>query len=485
MKQNNLFRGRGMKQLKRLLVILVSIVFFLSGSLNILAASKPLYAWLKNISHANYGKCETVTIFFDAYRDINSFTLKSPDRIVIDVKYSLLEGRPQTIKGGDLVETIRYAQYEKNVVRIVLDTRGAQNYKIEQVDNLIKVYVGDLSELSKDQEQNDRQQLDREKDQISRGGLASRGENTRVIKNPISKNLVYKNEGDRVYLSMQGATLTKGGENYQKFFTEKYSEDGLTYTLSFKSTYAKLDKGTIEIDDGYLESITIDKTVLPLRTNITFKAKDKFVYHVMARPQIDDTAITILKPASEDEKLVVIDPGHGGYEPGAIYKNLIEKNINLDIALKLNELLRENNVNTYIIREDDSYVGIYERAYIANKLNASLFLSIHNNALNDTSYDGTMTLYSINAKESKKFNSLEFANILQKGLVNDIDTKDRLVRERNDLVVLRLTEMPSALVEVAFLTNASDRAKLQNEEFKQKAAQSICNSIMKSLQKVE
>lgn len=474
----------------------MSVIIITSCSLSLYADASPLYAFLQSIVHVIYDEYEVVTVTFNAHRDINVFPLTSPDRIVIDVNYSLLKGKPQIISGGNLVKSIRYAQYDKNIVRVVLDTNGKQEYQVKQENNIIKVYVGSLNSGNKNTAQNSQdngshdnseQQSERQsdRDQDGRGEIADRGVSNRIINTSISKNLFYNNTGDRVYLSIKDSLLTEGGENYKKLYTEKYSDDGLTYTITFSSTLAKLDAGTIEINDRYLESITITKTLLPLQTSIKFKAKDKFVYHVMGRTQTKDTNITILKPASSNDKLVVIDAGHGGSEPGAIYKNMIEKNVNLDIALKLNELLKKNNINTYMIREDDSFVGFYERAYIANKLNASLFISIHNNALeNNPSFDGTMTLYSINKKESKQFDSYDFANILQKGLINDIDTKDRNVRERDDLVVLRMTEMPAALVEVAFITNANDRAKLQSEEFRQKVAQSLCNSIIKALSEV-
>jgi len=467
-----------MKLLKKMFVFLI-ITAFLSSNLAVYAASKQLYAWLSGVEHLKHSKYEVVSILFDAQRDVSSFVLKAPDRIVIDVKYALFDGRPQTINGGEIVKTIRYAQYEKNTVRIVLDTKGEQNFRIDQEQGVIKVYIGELSEADKEQER----EQDREQEQNSRGGIVDRGD--KLIQNPVSKNVIYSNLGDRVYLSIQGTSLTEGGENYKKFFTEKYSDDGLTYTLSFRSNLAKLQEGTIRINDRYLESITINKTLLSFNTNIIFKAKDKFVFHVMARPDVKDTAITILKPASNNEKLVVIDAGHGGVEPGAVYSGLQEKNINLDIALKLNELLKKENVNTYMIREDDKYVSFYERAFIANKLKASLFLSIHNNALEDRSFDGTMMLYSINSNESKKFNSLNFAKIIQNRLINDLDTKDRKVRERNDLVVLRLTKMPAALAEIAFMTNSNDLAKLKNADFKQKTAQALCDSIIKALAEIK
>jgi len=138
-----------------------------------------------------------------------------------------------------------------------------------------------------------------------------------------------------------------------------------------------------------------------------------------------------------------------------------------------------------MIRENDSFVGLYERAYIANNLNASLFLSIHNNAMEDRSFGGTMTLYYVTGSESKGFNSYKFSNIIQNELIKTMGTKDRKVRERPELVVLKATKMPASLAEIAFMTNSDDRAKLQNSEFKQKAAQALCDAVIKSLSEIK
>ncbi len=137
-----------------------------------------------------------------------------------------------------------------------------------------------------------------------------------------------------------------------------------------------------------------------------------------------------------------------------------------------------------MIREEDIYVGLYERAGIANLLNAKLYLSIHNNAMDDRSFNGTMTLYSVNKSEDKRFNSLDFSKIVHKNLLVDLKTTDRNVRKRDDLVVLRLTKMPSALAEIAFMTNKADMDNLKKQEFRDKAAQSLANSIIETLSEI-
>ena len=116
-----------------------------------------------------------------------------------------------------------------------------------------------------------------------------------------------------------------------------------------------------------------------------------------------------------------------------------------------------------MIREDDSFVGLYERAFIANSLNAKLFLSIHNNAIGDPNFDGTMTLYNVKSSEGRDFNSYNFARIIQNSLLKTLGSKNRNLRERPDLVVLKATKMPAALAEIAFLTNRNrNNPKLRN-----------------------
>jgi N-acetylmuramoyl-L-alanine amidase len=126
---------------------------------------------------------------------------------------------------------------------------------------------------------------------------------------------------------------------------------------------------------------------------------------------------------------------------------------------------------------------LYERSYIANNLNAALFLSVHNNAMDDRGYAGTMTLCH-NQSWGSGFNGYKFAQVVQKNLLSKLGTIDRGVRERPNLVVLKATAMPSALAEVAFMTNESDRVNLQNEAFRMKAAEALCNAVIESLKQV-
>ena len=194
-----------------------------------------------------------------------------------------------------------------------------------------------------------------------------------------------------------------------------------------------------------------------------------------------------LDPKAKD-KVVVIDPGHGGSDPGALGKdskgNILvkEKDLNLSISKRVLELLKEAGVKVHITREDDSAVDLSARPEIANNLNASLFVSIHNNALEQTSYGGTMVLYHPGANgEAYGISSKHLAELVQEEMVKALGTTDRGLRDGSMMAVIRKSKMPAIIAEVAFVTNPSDRSQLMTEEFRNKAAEAIYTGIIKAL----
>lgn len=401
-----------------------------------------------NVNYFGKGSVDEVHIKIEKYDNYKVYTLSDPDRVVVDIYIDGISDSNKDYKfevGRELVKSVRYARFDSNTVRVVVDVSSPVKYKVEE-----------------------------EKDKL-----------VLKIDNPNFKNILYHNDGDRVYFTLAGAKLTEGTETLKKYYTGQFDDSGTKYTLTFPSKLADLNSGVIRVNDDLLEDVEIIKSNNSSNTSIIFNAKDKLHYEVFTRKETNETAITLLKPASKAEKLVVIDPGHGGHDPGAVYKSVKEKDLNLDIALRLNELLKEKNIKTYMMREDDSFVSLYERAYIANSLNASLFLSIHNNAMDNTSYGGTMTLCYPARSGSKGFTGQAFAQIVQENLIKTLGTKDRKVINRPNLVVLKATKMPAALAEVAFITNDADRNNLQNATFRQKAAQALCDSIIQALAEVD
>lgn len=309
----------------------------------------------------------------------------------------------------------------------------------------------------------------------------SEGQLLMRLEKPSFKNIMYHNSDDRVYFTLDNAMLTQGDKELQKLYEAKYDKSKRLYTITFPAEQADLGEGFLDINDSYLRYFEVRENSEDGTSSLVFRGKSKISYMVYTRTS-GVTAITLIKPAADSKMPVVIDPGHGGTAIGTAYGKLTEKELNLDIAKRVDALLREKGIATYMMRAEDSNVDNYERAYIANMLNAKLFLSIHINGVNNKNVDGTMTLYCPSTKSG--FTGKDFSEIIQRNLLSTLEATDRGLRSRSDLIVLRETKMPAAIAEIAFITNSADRAKLQTESFRQSAAQALCDSVEQALPKV-
>lgn len=183
---------------------------------------------------------------------------------------------------------------------------------------------------------------------------------------------------------------------------------------------------------------------------------------------------------------IVIDAGHGGNETGAIAYGVMEKNLNLDIAIRLERLLRNSGVKTYMTRWDDRDVGLYYRSGLANSVGADLFVSIHNNA-GMRATKGSMTLYHPANSLAPKggFHTYEAARNIQQALLQQLGTINLGLIQRPYLAVLRTTHMPAVLVEVGYMTNSGELNKLLSASYRQSAAEAIKEGILKTLKSGE
>ncbi|MBN1629528.1 MAG: N-acetylmuramoyl-L-alanine amidase, partial [Thermoleophilia bacterium] len=187
-------------------------------------------------------------------------------------------------------------------------------------------------------------------------------------------------------------------------------------------------------------------------------------------------------PADTGPPLICVDPGHGGSDSGAVgVSGANEKDVNLAISLLLADRLREAGLRVMMTREDDTYPDLHDRATMANEAGASLFVSIHNNASGDSGSRGTETFYWGNDAQVSPDGRL-LAQIIQRNLVEALGSLDRGARTHwFDLVVLAETEMTAALVEVGFMSNAVEEAKLLTLEYQAAAAQAIADGILEYL----
>ncbi|WP_094603588.1 hypothetical protein SPSIL_054350 [Sporomusa silvacetica DSM 10669] len=177
-------------------------------------------------------------------------------------------------------------------------------------------------------------------------------------------------------------------------------------------------------------------------------------------------------------KLIVIDPGHGGSDTGAIGPhNVMEKNVTLAISKELRNLLTNGGATVIMTRtadKDVAYAGaddkeeLAARVAIANKANADLFVSIHADSFSDL--EGGTTTYSYDTKDDS------IAPLVQANLVAQLKLYDRGVQQ-SDYYVLKNTNMPAILTEAAFISNPKEEKLLTNSSFDKKIAVGIYNGI--------
>jgi N-acetylmuramoyl-L-alanine amidase len=236
--------------------------------------------------------------------------------------------------------------------------------------------------------------------------------------------------------------------------------------------------------------------------------------------------VSAAESSKQQEFILVIDPGHGGNDVGAVDNGAKEKDINLGVAKKVAELVKKKLKNSKVVmtRDNDTFISLQERANIANRNRANLFVSIHTNSVDKTSKNRTTvagsSVYALGlhkdqnnlnvarrensvielesdykqkysgfdpskdesyiifemAQKKNLGNSLKFANLAQKQLVSVADRADRGVKQAG-FWVLWATTMPSVLIELDFICNPTSAEFMTSEAGQQKLAQAIYNAI--------
>lgn len=189
------------------------------------------------------------------------------------------------------------------------------------------------------------------------------------------------------------------------------------------------------------------------------------------------STITALETDKASKFCVVLDAGHGGNDIGTSRGDIVEKDINLSIVLKVKTFLEESNIEVMLTRNSDEYVSLDQRVTVANNSNAHVFISIHCNYYEDDDSIAGMECYysSPDASESKEY-AESIINAV--ALSNDIITREAKVE---DYYILRNATMPAVLVEMGFLSNYYECQKLLSEDYQDRLAQKISEGILHEL----
>ncbi|AAM25369.1 MULTISPECIES: N-acetylmuramoyl-L-alanine amidase CwlD [Caldanaerobacter] len=185
-------------------------------------------------------------------------------------------------------------------------------------------------------------------------------------------------------------------------------------------------------------------------------------------------------------KIIVIDAGHGGYDPGKPGKyGKDEDELNLEIAQKLKELIEHTGGIAVMIREDDSLSDsslskdLKNRVLKANQVEGDVLISIHQNSFSQSKYKGAQVFYQQNSEKGKLL-----AELIQEELRKTLDpNNDRMAKSSNSYYILRNAKMPAVIVECGFMSNPGEERLLNDPNYQYKIAWAIYKGIIAYFQK--
>ncbi|WP_258216071.1 N-acetylmuramoyl-L-alanine amidase family protein [Paenibacillus radicis (ex Xue et al. 2023)] len=266
----------------------------------------------------------------------------------------------------------------------------------------------------------------------------------------VTPNLISSNEGNRITIDFPNSKLDPAlklganGEGIIKQNNQAVSQ--IRYLLFSK--------------DSSIVRIIIDLSKKSAFKPATASTAAQFVWAII--------------PA-KDRYRVVIDPGHGGKDTGAIsVTKRLEKDFVLALGTKIHALLeKEPKIEAFITRKDDTFVELADRAAFANDRDADLFISVHGNSAGKETVRGVETYYYTDQ-------SLDFANLMHKHMLKSTGFTDRKVKQ-SGFYVVKNTNMPSLLLEVGFLSNQTEENAMFQDAFQNQVAASIVTAIKQQL----
>jgi len=368
------------------------------------------------------------------------FTLSEPDRLVVDLpgafrNYSFSD---ETAEKDKVVKKVRTSRFNSDVVRLVADLNKQVNYNWSTERNgdgyINKIYLN--NNIRK----------------IEIGDQKGYNEIRISFNNKLDYEVKKRESPERLVVDVRGL------ENYNRKL-QLPEEKGLVKKVDF----GPYDKDVVRFE---------------------FLLENYYGHVVNSDNKTKNVSIKLWKTRREKDKedlsdLIVIDPGHGGFDPGAIGGNgLQEKEVNLDLALLVRDKLEKKGHNVLLTRKTDEYVSLQRRVEIARDKKARIFVSIHNNSSRKSHTGGSEIYVSQNYKKE----DMQLAQLINDNLCDEIKLDDRGLKQDN-FYVIKNTIMPSVLLEVAFLSNPHEEKLLGSNVFLNKAANGIVDGILDFLEK--
>ena len=379
--------------------------------------------------------------------------LSSPTRLVYDIPNATVNPvlRNKEIPLND-VETIKIGQFERETARIVITSNNANNY--------IPIIYPDSQRIAFiDRKSTTYQALYPAKTTLNSVNDEINDSKTHSVKMVFSKPVIY--------------ALDRNQKNIEfLLLNADRSPD-----LNLKSTFLFEGSKISNLKNGGLK-VTIplkSDDILDVHTGVDAKTiRIKIRSNTADIPAAGKESTGIIMPSSMlsrdvNKRFVVIDPGHGGGDHGAIRGGISEKDITLDVSKRVRDLLEKKGYEVFMTREIDETVSLQERVEISENLVPDMFVSIHVNSSNSDSPNGLETHYY-------KDNSLILAKTVHASMLNHVQANNRGLF-KSKFYVINHTTAPAILLEIGFMSNPIERVQLITDFRKQATAKAIAEGI--------
>ncbi len=254
----------------------------------------------------------------------------------------------------------------------------------------------------------------------------------------------------------------------------------LSESLGFSVDWDQ-SKRLAKIDNGMAQAPQQKEQVKPVQDTKKPVEKVKEPMPLPKEPKVNEAKPQPMEPGQKKNITVVIDPGHGGKDSGAVAEDkTTEKSLTLRLAPRVEAMLRAKGYNVIMTRSTDEFIALSERAAIANRNNADIFVSIHFNSAGSASPYGIEVLYASENDVELKKNAGD-QTLLAKEVLNAVlretGANSRGIKNRPELAVLRRTNMTACLIEGGFMSNPAELQKLKNDSYLDKLAKGIVTGI--------
>ncbi|MFW5697764.1 MAG: N-acetylmuramoyl-L-alanine amidase, partial [Fimbriimonadaceae bacterium] len=394
------------------------------------------------------------------------FKLESPDRVILDLQGARLHSRvvAEVAKRSD--DRLRVSQFSDDVVRIVLERGDAADLRLPDAvptRQVIFNFEDNRVALADEKPANPAPVAQPAEDETPTPPKA-------VLSAPRE---LLANTREAVYAMPYSGKLVKQP-------TARYAGPN-TVVVQVPWSEESSKSRTTNLQTDFLTATKAETDSLG-NVKLTFELTKPAAFHVSVADNI--VKLRLVRPEDADGRLsgkvVVLDPGHGGRDPGAVWRpaGLTEESLNINLAKRTAQKLTEAGISVVMTRNENSFLSLRERADLANRAGADVFVSIHaNSSVRANSASGSMTFYHMDSPLGKLLAECIESEVAAIGRINSYGTRSDSTIYDSGFAVLRWTTMPAVLFEMGFMNHNTDRAAITNSNHQNAMADAILAGI--------